>query len=118
MVYELALDTHLGIMVLVCTANATVLLIVISEADSTTASQTFALEGLGNSQNLIVAFYEDGPYWQIRLAFNNREGFLQDQVDSRYGGYRTTITLKLLVSGISVRSYDINETFTQCSLKA
>ena len=47
------------------------------------SGESFALEGLGDSQN-IVAFYEkDGI--QLRLAFNNREGFLQNLV-SNLGG--------------------------------
>lgn len=54
-------------------ANATVVDSDISlTADSTTR---FALEGLGDSQNLVV-FYERGP-WQARVAFNNREAFLR-----------------------------------------
>ncbi|UUA74727.1 MULTISPECIES: TonB-dependent receptor [unclassified Cellvibrio] len=36
---------------------------------------TFALEGLGDSQNLVV-FYE-ADNWQARAAFNNREPFLR-----------------------------------------
>lgn len=54
-------------------ANATVVDSNISlTADSSTR---FALEGLGDSQNLVV-FYEQGP-WQARVAFNNREAFLR-----------------------------------------
>ncbi|MEM8548352.1 MAG: TonB-dependent receptor, partial [Pseudomonadota bacterium] len=47
-------------------ANATVV-------DDT--AEEFALEGIGNSQNIVV-FYENET-WQARLAFNNREGFLR-----------------------------------------
>ncbi len=71
-------------------------------------SESFGLEGLGDSQNL-VAFYENGPY-QLRLAFNNREGFLQDQVN-RFGGtepLKTDTYGQWDVSG----SYDLNETVT------
>lgn len=49
------------------TANATVV-----DSDS---SEGFALEGLGDSQNLI-GFYEKDEF-QARIAFNNREGFLR-----------------------------------------
>ena len=72
------------------------------------SSETFALEGLGDSQN-IVAFYENGPY-QLRLAFNNREGFLQDLV-GRYGGTEPLYTDTYGQWDIS-GSYDINETVT------
>jgi TonB-dependent receptor len=41
-------------------------------------SQKFALTGLSDSKNLIV-YYENGPY-QIRLAWNHRDGFLQSLV--------------------------------------
>tara|TARA_R110000772_G_scaffold118590_6_gene224262 strand:- start:2897 stop:5791 length:2895 start_codon:yes stop_codon:yes gene_type:complete len=56
------------------TANATV---VNSNAaiDTSNVAQTFALEGLGDSQNLIVFYEQDA--WQARIAFNNREAFLQ-----------------------------------------
>ncbi|UVO49538.1 TonB-dependent receptor [Sphingomonas sp. SUN019] len=56
------------------TANAT---FVKSSAgvDTSTTSQTFALEGLGNSQN-VVLFYEKGPI-QARVAYNHRNEFLQ-----------------------------------------
>ena len=86
------------------TANATV---VNSDAEiDTTVSQTFALEGLGNSQNLIVFYEQDA--WQARIAFNNREAFLQtlaagtgepEFVDT-YGQWDASA------------SYDINENFT------
>jgi len=46
-----------------------------AEVDVTDSSQTFALEGLGDSQNLI-AFYEKNGF-QARIAYNNRETFLQ-----------------------------------------
>jgi TonB-dependent receptor len=46
-----------------------------AEIDIANSSQTFALEGLGNSQNLIGFYEKDG--FQARIAFNNREAFLQ-----------------------------------------
>ena len=85
-------------------ANATV---VNSDAEiDTSVSQTFALEGLGNSQNLIVFYEQDA--WQARIAFNNREAFLQtlaagtgepEFVDT-YGQWDASA------------SYDINENIT------
>jgi TonB-dependent receptor len=42
--------------------------------DTANTTQTFALTGLGNSQNLIV-FYEKGPVG-LRLAYNHRDAFL------------------------------------------
>ena len=46
-------------------------------------SESFALEGLGDSQNVIV-FYEQDT-WQARVAFNNREGFLRN-IDNGFNG--------------------------------
>ncbi|TRY31946.1 TonB-dependent receptor [Aliiglaciecola sp. M165] len=86
------------------TANATV---VNSNAEvDTSVSQTFALEGLGDSQNLIL-FYERDAI-QARVAYNNRESFLQtlaagtgepEFVDT-YGQWDASA------------SYDINDNFT------
>jgi iron complex outermembrane recepter protein len=50
--------------------------------DSTTTS--FALEGLGDSQNATV-FYEQGPF-AARVAYNRRERFLEFLVTPNYGG--------------------------------
>ncbi|MDT0596072.1 TonB-dependent receptor [Glaciecola petra] len=87
------------------TANATVV-------DSTAelgadASQSFALEGLGDSQNLIL-FYETDT-WQARIAYNNREGFLR-QIDNGFNGepINTDTFGQVDISA----SYDINETVT------
>jgi TonB-dependent receptor len=62
-------STGFGIM-----ANAT---FVDSDADLNVAdiTQTFAVTGLSDSLNA-VGFYEKGPY-QIRLAYNQRDAFLQ-----------------------------------------
>lgn len=65
--YEIAL-THIFENGFGFTANATV---VNSDEDGS----SFGLEGLGDSQNLIV-FYE-ADMWQARIAYNNREGFLR-----------------------------------------
>jgi TonB-dependent receptor len=46
-----------------------------AEVDTSNTAQTFALEGLGDSQNIIL-FYENYGF-QSRVAFNNREAFLQ-----------------------------------------
>jgi len=46
-------------------------------------SQTFALEGLGDSQNLVL-FYEN-DLWQARIAYNNREEFLR-RIDNGFNG--------------------------------
>lgn len=87
------------------TANAT---IVDSNASlSADTSQSFALEGLGDSQNLIVFYERDA--WQGRIAFNNREGFLR-QLDNGFNGepiYTETFG-QWDISG----SYEINENFS------
>ena len=46
-------------------------------------SQAFALEGVGDSQNLIL-FYE-ADRWQARIAYNNREAFLR-RIDNGFNG--------------------------------
>ncbi|MDC0601661.1 TonB-dependent receptor [Aliiglaciecola sp.] len=70
--FELAI-THVWENGFGVTANAT---FVDSNAKIDTSSfQSFALEGLGDSQNLVL-FYEQGPV-QARLAYNNRDNFLQ-----------------------------------------
>jgi TonB-dependent receptor len=54
-----------------------------AELDRMNITQKFALTGLSDSQNLIV-YYEKEPI-QIRLAWNNREGFLQSLVQIQGG---------------------------------
>jgi len=68
------------------TANAT---IVESDAelDVNDVTQTFALEGLGDSYNAIV-FYERGPF-EARVAWNLRDRFLQTAVG--FGGEPTFV---------------------------
>ena len=70
-------------------------------------SESFALEGLGDSQNLIL-FYET-ERWQARVAYNNREEFLR-QIDNGFNGepVNTNEFGQVDISG----SYDINDTLT------
>lgn len=102
--FELAithvLDNGFGI-----TANAT---FVNSNAEiDTSASQTFALEGLGDSQNLVL-FYEDGPI-QARLAYNNRDGFLQTLTNPTTGEPEF---VEDYAQWDMSASYDIDDNFT------
>jgi TonB-dependent receptor len=87
-------------------ANAT---IVNSDAaiDISNSSQTFALEGLGDSQNIIAFYEKDG--FQARIAFNNREAFLQSLTNPDTGEPEFVDTYgQWDVSA----SYEINENFT------
>lgn len=68
--------------------------------------QTFALIGLGDSQNA-VAFYERGP-WQARVAYNNRESFLQ----SLSGGTGEPVSVDTYGQWDISGSYDINNNFS------
>jgi iron complex outermembrane receptor protein len=86
-------------------ANATV--VNSNAAIDTSASQTFALEGLGDSQNLIVFYEEDG--FQARVAFNNREAFLQTLSNATTGEPEFVDTYGQWDASAS---YDINENFT------
>jgi len=94
--YEIAL-THVFENGFGFTANATVV-------DSDEDEGSFGLEGLGDSQNLIV-FYE-ADTWQARIAYNNREGFLR-LADNGFNGepVNTDTFGQLDVSA----SYDVNE---------
>ncbi len=102
--YELAIqhvwDNGFGII-----ANATIV-------DSDTSlgadvTKSFALEGLGDSQNLI-AFYERED-WRVRVAFNNRKQFLR-RIDNGFNGepINTDEYGQWDISG----SYDINDNFS------
>ncbi|WOT05034.1 TonB-dependent receptor [Shewanella youngdeokensis] len=64
----------------------------------------FELEGLGDSQNVVV-FYEQDD-WQARVAFNNREGFLR-QSDNGFNG--EPINTDTFGQWDISASYDINE---------
>lgn len=87
------------------TANATV---VNSDAEiDTSVSQTFALEGLGDSQNLVLFYEKDA--WQARLAFNNREAFLQTLSNATTGEPEFVDTYGQWDFSAS---YDIDENFT------
>ncbi|KPZ55966.1 MULTISPECIES: TonB-dependent receptor [Pseudoalteromonas] len=86
-------------------ANATVVDSDISVGSDT--SQTFALEGLGDSQNLVLFYEQDN--WQARVAFNNREGFLR-LVDNGFNG--EPVNVETYGQWDISASYDINENFT------
>lgn len=87
------------------TANATV---VDSDTDSNTdSSNNFGVEGLGDSQNLIL-FYENDAF-QARIAFNNREAFLRN-LQNPFNG--EPINGQTFGQWDISASYDINETFT------
>jgi iron complex outermembrane receptor protein len=73
-------------------------------ADTTTS---FALEGLGDSQNLVV-FYENDKM-QARIAYNNRDAFLR-QIDNGFNGEPVN-TNEFGQVDISA-SYNINDTLT------
>jgi TonB-dependent receptor len=80
-------------------ANATIV--------NSTSEDDFQLEGLGDSQNLIGFYEKDG--FQARIAFNNRESFLQtlrnpDTAEPEYVGTYGQWDISA--------SYDINENFT------
>lgn len=95
-----AFDNGFGIQ-----ANATIVDSNVELGADTTTS--FALEGLGDSQNLIL-FYE-AESWQARVAYNNREAFLR-QIDNGFNGEPVN-TESFGQVDISA-SYDIDETFT------
>lgn len=86
-----------------------------AELDRQDVSQKFALTGLSDSQNFI-GFYEHGPI-QLRLAWNNREGFLQSLVQIQGGeptfvdayhqldmsaSYQLNDNLSVFVEGINI----------------
>ena len=102
--YEIAIthiwDNGFGVI-----ANATVVDSNVSLGSDTTES--FALEGLGDSQNLIV-FYE-ADNWQARIAFNNREGFLRN-IDNGFNG--EPINTDTFGQWDISASYDVTENFT------
>lgn len=70
-------------------------------------STTFALEGLGDSQNLVV-FYENDKM-QARIAYNNREAFLR-QIDNGFNGEPIN-TSEFGQVDISA-SFDLNDALT------
>ncbi|WP_409173985.1 TonB-dependent receptor [Alteromonas sp. ALT199] len=106
--YEVAI-THVWDNGFGVTANATV---VNSDAEvSGDTAQTFALAGLGDSQNLIV-FYERDAF-QARVAFNNRESFLFALDNTEVGGATgEPITTETYGQWDVSASYDINEHLT------
>lgn len=70
-------------------------------------SETFALEGLGDSQNLVV-FYENDT-WQARIAYNNREEFLR-QIDNGFNG--EPVNTEEFGQVDLFASYNINDTMS------
>ncbi|MFT5711790.1 MAG: iron complex outermembrane receptor protein [Glaciecola sp.] len=78
-----------------------------AEIDISNTAQTFALEGLGDSQNAIL-FYEKDAF-QARVAFNNRNSFLQTLSNGDTG--EPEFVDDYGQWDISA-SYDINENFT------
>lgn len=86
-------------------ANATFVDSNVSLGSDTTTR--FALEGLGDSQNLVL-FYED-DLWQARIAYNNRDGFLR-RIDNGFNGEPVN-TNDFGQVDISA-SYAINDTLT------
>lgn len=70
-------------------------------------SESFALEGLGDSQNLIL-FYEN-ERMQARIAYNNREGFLR-RIDNGFNG--EPINTDTFGQWDISASYDITDNFT------
>jgi TonB-dependent receptor len=70
-------------------------------------TQTFALEGIGDSQNLVLFYEKDGI--QARIAYNNREGFLR-AIDNGFNG--EPINTDSFGQVDMSASYDINERFT------
>lgn len=90
-------------------ANATIVDSNISLSADTTES--FALEGLGDSQNLIVFF--ETSNWQARVAFNNREGFLRYIDNASVGGSTgEPVNTKTFGQWDISASYAINRHFT------
>jgi iron complex outermembrane recepter protein len=87
--------------------------------DAANTNQTFALTGLGNSQNFIV-FYDKGPAG-LRVAYNHRDAFLQStaptvhtkpygQLDAQ-ASYKVAENVLLLLEGSNltgavVQQYD------------
>ncbi|MAZ86699.1 MAG: TonB-dependent receptor [Cellvibrionaceae bacterium] len=79
-----------------------------AEVDPSDPSKSFGLEGLGDSQNIVV-FYEKGPL-QARIAYNNRDDFLQNVVNPR-GGTEPLFTEEYSQWDASA-SYDITDQLT------
>lgn len=102
--YEMSI-THLFDNGFGISANAT---IVDSDAQiDANTDKSFAVEGLGDSQNLIL-FYET-ERWQARVAYNKREGFLR-RLDNGFNGEPINVDSygQWDISG----SYAINDNFS------
>ncbi|GLX85797.1 hypothetical protein tloyanaT_20490 [Thalassotalea loyana] len=72
------------------------------------STDTFALEGLGDSRNFIAFYDKDGI--QARIAYNFRDDFMQNVIGP-YGGTEPMFTEAYGQWDISA-SYDIDENFT------
>lgn len=106
--YEIAL-THIFDNGFGVTANATVVDSNVSVDPN--VSQTFALEGLGDSQNVILFYEKDG--FQARVAYNNREAFLRYLDNSSAGGFTgEPVNGEAFGQWDISASYDINDNFT------
>ena len=106
--YEVAVthvfDSGFGV-----TANATVVDSNVSVDPN--VDHTFALEGLGDSQNLILFYEQDG--FQARIAYNHRERFLRYLDNSSAGGFTGEPVNGESFGQIDISaSYDINESLT------
>ena len=75
--------------------------------DSTTSGSSFALEGLGDSQNAVL-FYAKGPI-EVRVAYNHRDGFLSTQSNATGG---LPIYTKTAGQFDAQASYAINDNFS------
>ena len=102
--YELAL-THIWDNGFGVSANATFVDSNVELGADTATS--FALEGLGDSQNVVV-FYE-AERWQARVAFNNREGFLR-LIDNGFNG--EPVNTETFGQWDISASYDVNDDWT------
>ena len=94
-------DTGFGVIANVTIVNSD------SDYDINNLNQAFAVTGLSDSQNL-VGYYENERF-QIRLAWNNREGFLQSLTQGAGDGPTFVDDFQQWdISG----SYDISDTLT------
>ena len=97
--------THVFDIGLGFSVNATVV-----DSDATLSpdpSETFALEGVGDSQNVVVFWEEDR--WQIRAAWNNRDSFLQ-LTDNGFNG--EPVNTDAYEQWDISASFEVNENFT------
>lgn len=77
-----------------------------SESSADDPANPLPLIGLGDAQNLILFYEKDAV--QFRIAYNNRDRFMQSKPRSWRGGHYVEDYGQVDISG----SYDINEHFT------